>query len=119
MPDFDLRPRASFISSKDGETPPSPSRSLMKSRSSYCLRVSIYAPCARPPGPEQNTNINIRSSLVHVRRQAFPTKNLPLLKWARPATNYQLQTASYRLNEPPVRGRISILSSLAAAGAKG
>src|SRR5271167_5122499 len=41
MPDFERRSRASFISSKEGGTPASFSRSLMKRRSSYCLRVSI------------------------------------------------------------------------------
>src|ERR1700679_3420785 len=41
MPDFDRRSSASFISSKEGGTPDSFSRSLMNRRSSYCLRVSI------------------------------------------------------------------------------
>src|ERR1700692_881769 len=41
MPDFERRSSASFISSKEGDTPASFSRSLMKRRSSYCLRVSI------------------------------------------------------------------------------
>src|SRR5664279_932735 len=41
MPDFERRSSASFISSKEGGTPASFSRSLMKRRSSYCLRVSI------------------------------------------------------------------------------
>src|SRR5262245_60515702 len=41
MPDFERRSRASFISSKEGGTPASFSLSLMKRRSSYCLRVSI------------------------------------------------------------------------------
>src|SRR5262249_29552346 len=41
MPDFERKSSASFISSKDGGTPASFSRSLMKRRSSYCLRVSI------------------------------------------------------------------------------
>ncbi len=44
MPDFDLSPSASFISSNEGETPPSDSRRLMKSSSSYCFRVSIAVP---------------------------------------------------------------------------
>src|SRR5882757_1076497 len=41
MPDFERRSSASFISSKEGGTPDSFRRSLMKRRSSYCLRVSI------------------------------------------------------------------------------
>ena len=41
MPDFERRSSASFISSKEGGTPASFSLSLMKRRSSYCLRVSI------------------------------------------------------------------------------
>src|SRR3954470_15303913 len=41
IPDFERRSSASFISSKEGGTPASFSRSLMKRRSSYCLRVSI------------------------------------------------------------------------------
>ncbi len=41
MPDFDRKSSASFISSKEGGTPDSFRRSLMKRRSSYCLRVSI------------------------------------------------------------------------------
>src|SRR6202035_5717380 len=41
MPDFERRSSASFISSKEGGTPASFNRSLMKRRSSYCLRVSI------------------------------------------------------------------------------
>src|SRR5262249_21329633 len=47
MPDFERRSSASFISSKEGGTPASFSRSLMKRRSSYCLRVSISS---RSPG---------------------------------------------------------------------
>jgi hypothetical protein len=46
MPDFERRSSASFISSKEGGTPASFSRSLMKRRSSYCLRVSISS---KPP----------------------------------------------------------------------
>src|ERR1700760_264304 len=41
MPDLERRSSASFISSKEGGTPDSFSRSLMNRRSSYCLRVSI------------------------------------------------------------------------------
>src|ERR1043166_636987 len=41
MPDFERRSRASFISSNDGGTPASFSRSWMKRSSSNCLRVSI------------------------------------------------------------------------------
>src|ERR1700733_7671050 len=41
MPDLERRSSASFISSKEGGTPDSFRRSLMKRRSSYCLRVSI------------------------------------------------------------------------------
>src|SRR5690242_9596812 len=58
MPDLDLRPKASFISSKEGETPPSESRRLMKTSSSYCFRVSIgHLRGADPDGTlEQNQN---------------------------------------------------------------
>src|SRR5215472_2693887 len=41
MPDLDLRPSASFISSKEGETPSSARRRLMKVSNSCCLRVSM------------------------------------------------------------------------------
>src|SRR3954452_8609357 len=41
MPDFERRSSASFISSNEGGTPASFSRSLMNRSSSYCLRVSI------------------------------------------------------------------------------
>src|SRR6185436_7306395 len=41
MPDLDRRSSASFISSNEGGIPDSFSRSLMKRRSSNCLRVSI------------------------------------------------------------------------------
>src|SRR3954465_14254424 len=41
MPDLDRRSSASFISSKDGGIPDSFRRSLMKRRSSNCLRVSM------------------------------------------------------------------------------
>ena len=42
MPDLERRSSASFISSKEGGTPASFSRSWMKRRSSNCLRVSIW-----------------------------------------------------------------------------
>src|SRR3954465_597315 len=41
MPDLDRRSSASFISSNEGGIPDSFSRSLMKRRSSNCLRVSM------------------------------------------------------------------------------
>src|SRR5215475_10536111 len=41
MPDFERKSSASFISSNDGGTPASFSRSWMKRRSSNCLRVSM------------------------------------------------------------------------------
>src|SRR3954453_5611945 len=41
MTDLERRSSASFISSKEGGTPASFNRSLMKRSSSYCLRVSI------------------------------------------------------------------------------
>src|SRR5271165_7653730 len=44
MPDLDFRSKASFISSKEGETPVASIRSLIKSRSCFCLGVSIKAP---------------------------------------------------------------------------
>src|SRR5579859_3465818 len=40
-PDLDFRPSASFISSKDGQTPDSPRRLLMNNSSSCCFLVSI------------------------------------------------------------------------------
>src|SRR3954462_1147485 len=40
IPDFERRSSASFISSKEGGTPASFSRSLMNRSNSYCLRVS-------------------------------------------------------------------------------
>src|SRR5947208_2372156 len=58
MPDFERRSSASFISSKEGGTPASFSRSLMKRRSSYCLRVSI----ARNP-PVGSASFDRRSIL--------------------------------------------------------
>src|SRR4029079_15748290 len=61
MPDFDLRSRASFISSKEGGTPASVSRSWMKRRSSNCLRVSIYL---SPSGP---TLIGFKAETNHER----------------------------------------------------
>ncbi len=45
-PDLDCRLSASFISSKDGGTPVSCSRSLMKVSSSFCLLVSMGCPRA-------------------------------------------------------------------------
>ena len=47
MPDFERRSSASFISSKDGGTPVSFSRSLMKRNSSLCFFVSIFPSPAR------------------------------------------------------------------------
>src|SRR5262245_19852171 len=44
IPDFDRRSSASFISSKEGGTPASFSRSWINIRSSYCLRVSTLPP---------------------------------------------------------------------------
>src|SRR6185295_8521504 len=41
MPDFDLRSSASFISSKEGDTPLLARYSLMYTISSCCLRVNI------------------------------------------------------------------------------
>src|SRR6266849_1946840 len=46
MPDFDLRLSASFISSKDGDTPSCARRRLMNINSSYCFLVSIGPPAA-------------------------------------------------------------------------
>src|SRR3954470_13684677 len=50
MPDLERRSSASFISSKEGGTPDSFSRSLMKRSSSNCFRVSI-SPLATQFGP--------------------------------------------------------------------
>src|ERR1700676_5408562 len=55
MPDLDLSPSASFISSKEGGTPSICSRSLMSSKSSCCLRVSIGAPHANRRTKKQLT----------------------------------------------------------------
>ena len=45
MPDFDFSRSASFISSNDGDTPPSLRRLLMNISSSFCLRVStVFSP---------------------------------------------------------------------------
>src|SRR5258708_14469863 len=70
MPDFDLSPSASFISSKDGETPSWARRRLMNIKSSYCFFVSIGTPglCRVRAGtkPKQWRC----SSLVRLRRQA-------------------------------------------------
>ena len=61
MPDFERKSRASFISSKEGGTPASVSRSWMNRRSSNCLRVSIWRlPLGRPlwKGPSQKQIMN-------------------------------------------------------------
>ena len=48
-PDFEARSSASFISSKEGETPPSLRRLLMNRSSSFCLRVStVFSPKCLP-----------------------------------------------------------------------
>ena len=52
MPDLERRSSASFISSKEGGTPASFSRSWMKRSSSNCLRVSMarFSPFGQPGG---------------------------------------------------------------------
>ena len=44
MPDFDFKPTACFISSKDGEHPVSFRVLFMKSSSLYCFSVSMVSP---------------------------------------------------------------------------
>src|SRR6202000_98004 len=51
---------ASFISSKEGGTPASFSRSLIKRRSSYCLRVSIST------SPQVRGVVQLRDSEVRL-----------------------------------------------------
>src|SRR5581483_3300083 len=50
-PDFDFNPRASFISSKEGEMPVSASRSWMNCSNSRCFLVSIASPFVRSDSP--------------------------------------------------------------------
>src|ERR1700687_3881643 len=70
MPDFDLRPSASFISSKDGDTPPSESRRLIKTSSSYCFFVSMGTVLTRTVIGRNKTKTQECSSLVRQTRQA-------------------------------------------------
>src|SRR5689334_3251640 len=63
MPDFDRRSSASFISSKEGGTPASFSRSLMKRRSSYCLRVSISSKSPGFDGAVRFRDFDLRKGL--------------------------------------------------------
>ena len=85
-PDFDLRPRDSFISSKEGQIPVSPRRLLMKSSSSCCFLVSIVSVSlyparwseGHPPGMEQNPNFDTCSSLVPGTRQGRVKRGNPL-----------------------------------------
>ena len=51
MPDLDLRFKASFISSKDGETPVAVSRWLINSNNSRCFLVSMGPPSAAQNEP--------------------------------------------------------------------
>ncbi len=60
-PDLDCRLSASFISSKDGGTPVSCSRSLMKVSSSFCLLVSMG--CPRAVGGQLKPAVQIRNIL--------------------------------------------------------
>src|SRR3954447_10484674 len=71
MPDLERRSSASFISSNEGGTPASFSRSLMNRSSSYCLRVSIsinpqFADAVLSPQ---------RSRRLHRTRQALETNH--------------------------------------------
>src|SRR4051812_31731033 len=71
MPDLERRSSASFISSNEGGTPASFSRSLMNRSSSYCLRVSIsinpqFADAVLSPQ---------RSRRLHLTRQALETNH--------------------------------------------
>src|SRR4029078_6918286 len=69
MPDFERRSRASFISSNEGGTPASVSRSWMNRKSSNCLRVSIYlSPLAGPGGIRPETNHERTLSVRYVFR---------------------------------------------------
>ena len=56
MPDLDARSSASFISSKEGDTPVSLIRSWMNMRSSCCLRVSMWAACSDESRGNPRTN---------------------------------------------------------------
>ena len=55
IPDLERSPKASFISSNEGEMPLSARRWLMKERSSYCLRVSMLGQVPDLRGQENKT----------------------------------------------------------------
>src|SRR5215475_11861850 len=67
IPDLDRRSSASFISSNDGGTPVSLSRSWMKRRSSNCLRVNIARPHVGLP-QQRKTNHERTLSVPYVFR---------------------------------------------------
>src|ERR1700749_3909499 len=67
MPDLDRRSSASFISSNDGGTPVSFSRSWMNRRSSNCLRVNIARPHVGLPR-QRKTNHERTLSVPYVFR---------------------------------------------------
>ena len=69
MPDLERRSSASFISSKDGGTPASLSRSLMNIRSSCCLRVSIGKSPDRTKSRESGTNHEQTIRVLYVFRK--------------------------------------------------
>src|SRR3954451_21283653 len=71
MPDLERRSSASFISSKEGGTPASFSRSLMNRSSSYCLRVSISI---NPQFVDAVLSPQ-RSRRLHLTRQALETNH--------------------------------------------
>src|SRR5579863_203196 len=81
MPDLDARSSASFISSKDGETPVSLIRSWMNMSNSCCLRVSILAASGSMPRrePEQIKNVGACSLGVHGKCQV--NENVSQFRW--------------------------------------
>src|ERR1700753_2560368 len=77
MPDLDRRSSASFISSNDGGTPVSFSRSWMKRRSSNCLRVNIARPHVGLP-QQHKTNHERTLSVPYVfRNHLISREELP------------------------------------------
>ena len=87
MPDFERRSSASFISSKEGGTPDSFRRSLMKRRSSYCLRVSIST------NPQFDSVVRVREAEFSVdsresRRVRNSTLMAPILETNHERTLY-------------------------------
>ncbi len=83
IPDLDRRSSASFISSNDGGTPLSFSRSWMKRRSSNCLRVNIARPHVRLP-QQHKTNHERTLSVPYVFRNHLISREEVRVCAARP-----------------------------------